>query len=249
MYVAGALSTTIPAGGYGIFSSTKGLGGDGDAVQVWTPGGDLVDSLTWTDGQAGKGTVNNTTATYKALAACPDGSDSFLEVPAYSFGASNATACVNGITPFGPPVPEAACQTEDAGSAPGTIPSSVVAWPGGQTPRTADPQCAWVTSASGQDLSGLAFDPNDANVLYGVKNKNHVYRLVKSGGVWVKDTTNDWATGKDLFFPGGTGLPDTKGLTVGPDGDLYITTERDNTTSGCRWTRSSSSTRPRAARR
>lgn len=232
MYVGGSLSTTIPAGGYGIFSSTKGLGGDGDAVQVWTPDGDLVDSLTWTDGQAGKGSVNNTSATYKALAACPDGSNSFLEVPAYSFGASNATACANGITPFGPPVPEAACQTEDAGSAPGTVPAGVVAWPGDQTPRTVDPQCAWVTSASGQDLSGLAFDPTDPNVLYAVKNKSHVFRLVKSAGVWAKDTTNSWSAGKDLFFPGGSGQPDTEGLTVGPDGDLYITTERDNGASG-----------------
>ena len=89
-----------------------------------------------------------------------------------------------------------------------------------------------MTSLSGQDLSGLAFDPTDANVLYAVKNKSHVYRLLRSGGTWVKDTANGWTDGKDLRFPGNTGLPDSEGLTVGPDGALYITTERDNAASG-----------------
>ena len=69
-------------------------------------------------------------------------------------------------------------------------------------------------------------------MLYAVKNKSHVYRLLRSGGTWVKDTANGWSAGKDLRFPGGAGLPDTEGLTVGPDGTLYITTERDNAASG-----------------
>src|SRR6185295_17335309 len=34
--------------------------------------------------------------------------------------------------------------------------------------------------------------------------------------------------GKQIFFPGGVGQPDSEGLTVGPDGALYVTTERDN---------------------
>ena len=60
------------------------------------------------------------------------------------------------------------------------MPADAIAWPGSQTPATVDAQCAWVTSLSGQDLSGLAFDPSDADVLYAVKNKSHVYRLVRS---------------------------------------------------------------------
>ncbi len=64
-------------------------------------------------------------------------------------------------------------------------------------------------------------------MLYAVKNKSHVYRLVKSGSTWAKDTTNGWSGGKDIRFPGGAGLPDSEGLTVGPDGFLYITSERD----------------------
>jgi len=128
--------------------------------------------------------------------------------------------------------PEAPCDTEDAGSDPGTIPPGALAWPGSDSPTTIDDQCAWVTSLSGQDLSGLAFDPKNADVLYAVKNKSHVYRLVRTAGGWSKDTANGWAEGKDIRFPGGTGLPDSEGLAVGPDGALYITTERDNAASG-----------------
>ena len=42
------------------------------------------------------------------------------------------------------------------------------------------------------------------------------------------DTANGWGAGKQIFFPGGVGQPDSEGLTVGPDGALYVTTERDN---------------------
>jgi hypothetical protein len=44
----------------------------------------------------------------------------------------------------------------------------------------------------------------------------------------VPDIANGWGAGKQIFFPGGVGQPDSEGLTVGPDGALYITTERDN---------------------
>jgi LPXTG-motif cell wall-anchored protein len=69
-------------------------------------------------------------------------------------------------------------------------------------------------------------------VMWAVKNKSHLYRLVKSGALWVPDTTNGWSTGKDIVFPNGGGQPDSEGITVGPDGFLYITTERDNAASG-----------------
>lgn len=234
LYVDGALATTIPAGGYGVFSSGPGLSSSGDAVNIFTPDGILVDSLTYGAGQAGVDETVNTDGTYTALAACPDGSDTYLEVPTASFGESNATSCAAGVPPLGggTTTPEAPCDTENSGDDPGQVPADAVAWPGGQDPTTIDDQCAWVTSESGQDLSGLAFDPNDANVLYAVKNKSHVYRLVKSDGTWAKDTANGWGSGKDIRFPGGTGLPDSEGLTVGPDGSLYITTERDNAASG-----------------
>ena len=69
-------------------------------------------------------------------------------------------------------------------------------------------------------------------MLYSVKNKSWVYRLVKQGGLWVPDTSNGWGAGKEIFFPGSTDTatnqPDSEGLTVGPDGALYVTTERNN---------------------
>jgi hypothetical protein len=55
-----------------------------------------------------------------------------------------------------------------------------------------------------------------------------VFRLVRQGDLWVPDTANGWGAGKQIFFPGGVGQPDSEGLTVGSDGALYITTERDN---------------------
>ncbi|HEY0260364.1 MAG TPA: lamin tail domain-containing protein, partial [Lacisediminihabitans sp.] len=229
LYVNGVLSTNIPAGGYGVFQSTAGLSSGGDAVKVYTPDGTLVDELDYLAGQAGVDEGVNVDHTYKALAACPDGSNAFLEVPSATFGGSNANACADGVPPLTTgAAPEAPCQTEDSGDAPGTVPTSALTWPGSPTPATIDAQCSWVTTESGQDLSGLAFDPAKANVLYAVKNKSHVYRLLNSDGTWVKDTANGWSAGKDIRFPGGTGAPDSEGLTVGPDGALYVTTERDN---------------------
>lgn len=232
LYVNGVLATVIPSGGYGVFQSTKGLSSGGDGVKIYTPDGTLVDELTYTAGQAGVDETVNVDHTYHSLAACPDGSSTFLEVTTASFGSSNVAACATGVPPLtGGSGAEAPCQTENGGDAPGTIPSGAFTWPGSK-PATVDAQCAWVTTESGQDLSGLAFDPSNANVLYAVKNKSHVWRLVKSGNTWANDTANGWTNGKDLRFPGGSGLPDTEGLAVGPDGALYITTERDNAASG-----------------
>jgi hypothetical protein len=121
------------------------------------------------------------------------------------------------------------CQPE-AASGTGPAPANAQTWPGGSTVTVADQTCAWKTTTGpeGRDMSGLVFDPTNPDVLWGVKNKSWVFRLVKQNGVWAPDTANDWAAGKQIFFPGGAGQPDSEGLTVGADGALYITTERDN---------------------
>ena len=223
--LVGLSAPSIPAHGYVTFTSNQGLSSDGDAVRLYAPDSvALLDSTTWATDQAEAG----------SWARCADGTGAFAHVTTATFGSANdCTGVGGGTTPpgGGTTAPEAPCDTEDSGTAPGTLPAGAVTWPGGDTPATIDGQCAWVTApptGSGQDLSGLAFDPQNPNILYAVKNKNHVYRLVKSGDDWIKDTANGWANGKDIFFPGGTGLPDSEGLTVGSDGALYITTERDN---------------------
>ncbi|MCU1513028.1 MAG: cell wall anchor protein, partial [Microbacteriaceae bacterium] len=48
LYVNGTLATVIPAGGYGVFQSTKGLSSGGDGVKIYTPDATLVDELTYT---------------------------------------------------------------------------------------------------------------------------------------------------------------------------------------------------------
>jgi len=97
-------------------------------------------------------------------------------------------------------------------------------WPGSQSVATAD-----LAATHLQDLSGLAFDPADPDVLWGAQNKKGtLFKLVRDGSTWVP--APGWP--KDPTFPGGTGAPDTEGLTVGPDGFVYLASERDNTASG-----------------
>lgn len=237
----GTATTVVPAHGFAYFASTKGLGSGGDGVKIYLPdgangtAGTLVDSVTYTAGEAGSDESNNFGA--GSIARCPDGTGAFVSVATKTFGASNATACQTPLTnPADNPPPTLACQPE-APSGTGTLPATALtpaAWPGSATVTTADTQCAWKTTTGpeGRDVSGLDFDPSNPNVLYSVKNKSWVFRMVKQGGLWVPDTTNGWGAGKEIFFPGSTdpatNQPDSEGMSIGPDGALYVTTERNN---------------------
>ena len=237
----GTPTTSIPAGGFVFFASTKGLGSGGDSVKLYLPDGEggaagtLVDAVDYTAGEAGTDESNDFGA--GAYARCGDGSGAFVSVRDKSFGASNATACQTQLeNPADNPAPVLDC-TPEAPSGTGTLPASALAptaWPGSADVAVADTQCAWKTTTGpeGRDISGVVFDPTNANVLYAVKNKSWVFRLVKQGSTWVPDTTNGWGAGKEIFFPGGADAagnqPDSEGLTVGPDGALYVTTERNN---------------------
>src|SRR5262249_7765748 len=120
--------------------------------------------------------------------------------------------------------------TPEAPSGAGATPAGTLAWPGGLDVTVDDNVCAFKTSTGpeGRDVNGLAFDPASPSTLWAVKNKNWLYKLVKSGGLWVPDAS--WSsTGKQIRFSGGSGQPDAEGLTVGDDGHLYVTSERDNT--------------------
>lgn len=241
----GTPTTVVPAHGYAYFSSTKGLGSGGDSVKLYLPdgaggtAGTLVDSVDYTAGEAGADETNGFGA--GAYARCPDGTGAFASVAQKSFGASNAGACGTVLTnPGGGGTPGGGtpltCQPE-APSGTGTLPAGALtpaAWPGSSSVTAADQLCAWKTTTGpeGRDVSGLVFDPTNANVLYSVKNKSWVFRMVKQGGLWFADTANGWGAGKQIFFPGSTDTatnqPDSEGLTVGPDGALYVTTERNN---------------------
>ncbi len=118
----------------------------------------------------------------------------------------------------------------EAASGTGPVAAGAEPWPGGASVTVVDQLCAWktLTGPEGRDMSGLVFDPANPDVLYAAKNKNWVFRMVRQGDLWVPDTANGWSAGKQIFFPGGVGLPDSEGLTVGADGALYVTTERNN---------------------
>ena len=101
-------------------------------------------------------------------------------------------------------------------------------WPGSQDITLADPLNAFVSDVSSGDVSGLAFDPHEDGVLWAVKNKNRLFKLTRVEGLWTPVATDGWAAGKELLFANGAGEPDTEGVTVGPDGAIYATSERDN---------------------
>lgn len=109
---------------------------------------------------------------------------------------------------------------------------TVTTWPGSADVTPSDPLNAFVSTISAGDVSGLAFDRQDDGVLWAIKNKNRLFKLTKVDGLWTPVTADGWAGGKELRFPDGSGEPDTEGLTVGPDGAIYATTERDNVYSG-----------------
>ncbi|PJJ55236.1 lamin tail domain-containing protein [Compostimonas suwonensis] len=213
--------TVVPAHGFLVLLSNQGLSSDGDSVKLYLANGStIVDSVGWGANDAQPGSWSR----------CGDATGAWAHTAASSWGVSNAQACAGQIIPPSNPdnggdVP---CQTEGASGGGPAIAGGIV-WPGSQDWTVADNECQFVTSISGQDVSGLDIDPSDPDVMWAAKNKSSIYRLVKSGDLWVPDTTNGWATGKNIVFPTGGGQPDSEGITVGPDGFLYVTTERDNT--------------------
>ncbi|WP_343242091.1 lamin tail domain-containing protein [Streptomyces sp. SID9727] len=103
-------------------------------------------------------------------------------------------------------------------------PTTPVAWPGGSAVATADG-----LNVFGEDLSGLY---QDGGVLWAAQNSGTLWRLVSDGsGGWKPDTANGWSSGKSLRFPGGSGSPDSEGVTATPGG-IFVASERNGDASG-----------------
>lgn len=102
-------------------------------------------------------------------------------------------------------------------------------WPGDAAIATVDPAATF-----GQNLSGLAYEPAAGGrpaVLWAVKNDpSLLYRVERTGAVWAPATTDGWAAGKALHYPGGLGSPDAEGVTKAEltSTAVYVATERDN---------------------
>ncbi|WP_232795156.1 lamin tail domain-containing protein [Kitasatospora sp. NRRL B-11411] len=216
-------ATSIPAGGYVTFGSTIGLGGS-DSLFLLDGSGDTVDSVSWaasgaspSDERCATGFQTSASATFGAVNSCAG------STPGGGTGGGTTGQLLGGGGAL-----TSGC-TPEAPSGTGSAPFGTRSWPGGLDVTIADNVCAFTTSTGpeGRDVSGLAFDPANPSVLWAAKNKNWLYKLVKSNGKWVPDAT--WsATGKQIRFAGGTGQPDSEGLTVGGNGHLYVTSERDN---------------------
>jgi hypothetical protein len=107
-------------------------------------------------------------------------------------------------------------------------------WPGSQDVTIVDESNTFGDGdGNGEgDVSGVTFDPTDPTILWAVQNKNTLFKLRKNAATGKYDDVPGWNLGKKLHFADGTGQPDSEGVTVGPDGAVYVTSERDNALKG-----------------
>lgn len=138
-------------------------------------------------------------------ARCPDATGSFAVSSSSTRGALNACA---GIVPSTP-------------------------WPGPADVRVVD-----AAGAFGEDMSGLAYEGTgtaERGTLWAVNNgTGTLYKLLWDGDSW-EPAPGDWAAGKSLVYPDGTGSTDAEGVGFAGAGSVdgvYVATERNNAASG-----------------
>jgi len=129
-----------------------------------------------------------------------------------------------------------------AAGAGGSIGGTVVAGAAGQggsvalTPWPTSDTVVIVDTANefGQNVSDLVYEqraPALGDVLWAVQNSpSTIYCLLWNGTNWASTTDDGWGSGKTIRFPGGTGHPDSEGLTRDDWSStaIYVSTERDN---------------------
>ncbi len=149
-------------------------------------------------------------------------------VDSYSWTAHAATTygrCPDGTGAFTTTV----ASTKGTANSCGSSGPSFTAWPGGTDISIVDG-----TSVFGGNLSGLDYEGSGTaapGVLWGIRNgPSTLYRLVFNGTIWTPDPNNGWGSGKTIFFPNGTGGPDSEGVTFAgtSSNGIYVSIERDN---------------------
>ncbi|MEU6476911.1 lamin tail domain-containing protein [Streptomyces sp. NPDC047017] len=159
----------------------------------------------------------------KARLYLPDGTTAVDSFGWSSHSAPSWSRCPDGTGAFG-----AARVTLGAANDCGGGGTSPAAWPGGASVTTAD-----ASGVFGEDLSGLY---QEGGVLWGAQNSGRLWRLVRDGsGGWRPDTAGGWTSGRTLRFPGGSGSPDSEGVTLtgaGSPGGVFVASERDGSASG-----------------
>jgi hypothetical protein len=197
----------------------------------------------------------STTEIYHTLSRCPtdgagaintnsnDPGSPWYSVKVASIGSSNDSSCDTSTDPTAavryyneqPPtgLPGTCAPSAPSGSDVIAVPDAV-AWPTSDGVTTVDNPCEFITAQdpTGNDMSGLVFS-SDGSVLWGAQNKNHLWKLIKDPATrnYLPATDNDWGNGKGITFAGtdpAVSQPDDEGLTVGGNGDLFVTSERDN---------------------
>lgn len=127
------------------------------------------------------------------------GTVSYVETPTATWGAANACP---------------------------TLPAQ--AWPGPAEIRTVDAVDAFTDLDANDegDVSGVTFDPRDPSVLWAVMNKGRLFKMRKVGESY--EAFPEWDGGIPVRFTDGGGELDAEGVTVAPDGAVFLTSERDN---------------------
>ncbi|MFK4808289.1 lamin tail domain-containing protein [Microbacterium sp. ZW CA_36] len=105
---------------------------------------------------------------------------------------------------------------------------STETWPGAATVSVVDAVDAFTDLDANDegDVSGAAFDPADPSILWVVMNKGRLFKMHAVNGVY--ESFPEWVGGIPLRFADGGGELDSEGVTIAPDGAVYITSERDN---------------------
>jgi hypothetical protein len=108
------------------------------------------------------------------------------------------------------------------------VSSEPAVWPGKNEVKTLDTKDQFKS-----DLSGLTYEPGAtaaSGILWAVNNlSGTLFRLVQTANGFIPDVANGWSAGKALRYPGGSGVPDAEGVTLGAnvaDG-LYVCAEHD----------------------